>query len=63
MEQAPPIQTLWTMKDITVMLGGVHRNTVMNRLKGYEFLLTKEQRKRYYNEDEVQLIKKLFNVK
>lgn len=63
MEQAQPIQTLWTMKDITVMLGGVHRNTVMNRLKGYEFLLTKAQRKRYYNEDEVQLIKRLFNVK
>lgn len=63
MEQAQIDQTLWTMKDITIMLGGVHRNTVMNRLKGYEFLLTKGQRKRYYNIDEVSLIKKLFNVK
>lgn len=54
-------KSLYTMKDICEFLG-VHRNTVMKKMKKYDFLLNKDIRKRHYTENEFTLVKKAFNI-
>jgi predicted ArsR family transcriptional regulator len=53
---------LLTLQEIADQLG-LHKNTVRNKMKKYEFLLQKGTRKHFYDENEQKLIYEACGVK